>query len=124
MSINDALESLGSWAALVATIVGTIFVWIKWRSEIIWVKPSVLAELQEMAANNETRAQTILARLDREREQRRKLEEELHAYKTGCEGRITDIIHDYEKQLATMRVLLDEATKRIRELELINNGKG
>ena len=91
MNITD----LSAGFALFATIVGSVVVYLKWRSGVIFVEPSIITDLQ-------TQNMQLNADLDIERNHRRALENQIAKLNTTCGKKI------------------DSLEKRIKELERKN----
>lgn len=70
MNVNEITENVGAWLGLVGALVATGWAFVKWRSGVVLVNPSVIMDLQ----NQNTRLSNDL---DDERERRREYEEEV-----------------------------------------------
>lgn len=80
MNIGD----LSGGIAMLATVVGSAVLYLRWRSTVVFVHPSIITDLQ---SHN-----TILNRdLDEEREKRRLMENELERISAIYEERISNL---------------------------------
>ena len=89
------MSSIGSWVGLFATLLAAVVLYLRWRSDVIFVKPSVITELQN--------ANSDLSRdLDIERKRRREFEDQLRHFTKACDIKVAEL------------------ERRIQELECIN----
>lgn len=87
--------SIGSWVGLAVTLITAIILYLRWRSDVIFVKPGIITDLQ--ASNTQ-----LSNELDVERHKRRELEDQWRHFSIKCDLKV------------------EELEKRIKELELKN----
>ena len=83
MSITE-VGNIGSWFGLAATLVTAVVLYLRWRSDVIFVKPSTMTNLQ--ASNTR-----LSNDLDFERVKRRELEDQLRHFTQACDRRVNEL---------------------------------
>jgi septal ring factor EnvC (AmiA/AmiB activator) len=76
MDTNNIVD-IAPFGIMLAAVVGALVGYLRLRSEGVFVKPSVILELQQRANESDRRAEELSNSLDEEKRQRRKLWEEL-----------------------------------------------